>query len=177
MKRVYKRIPIVIFVLCFVSACNHMDKYPLMVFENRSVFIDEFNNVSIIRSRGKNTIILYFYNGVNKNQFFFDVDKGKLTLTQTSKKNNEKLFKEDELFEKQIMLLAERKVKLMDKYNIRDVSHEFQNQGISMKVYFNSLESLLYIKDIANVKNIEWLRHLKKIKKLDEHWFYETEQS
>lgn len=177
MKRVYKRIPIVIFVLCLVSACNHIDKYPLKVFENRSVFIEEFNNVSVIRSRGKNTIILYLYSGMNKNQFFFDVDKGQLTLTQTSKKNNEKLFKENELFEKQIMLLAERKVKLMDKYNIRDVSREFQNQGISIKVYFNSLESLLYIKDIANVKNIEWLRHLKKIKKLDEHWFYEAEQS
>jgi hypothetical protein len=179
MKRIYSRVSIVIYTLCLFSACHNdlIGKYPLKVLENKKVFIDEFRNISVLR-RGKNAIILYLYNGPNKRQVFFDVsDEGKFALTETSKKVNENLFEKDKLLEKQLITLVQKKVKLMNKYDIREVSHEFQNQGISMEVYFNSLESLLYIRDITKVKNIEWLRHLKKIKKLDEHWFYEAEQS
>ncbi|MDQ0966802.1 hypothetical protein QFZ20_002205 [Flavobacterium sp. W4I14] len=168
-----KGIKLYIIIITLILSCSSSDS--IKVYRNRSLFLKEFKDLSVMRSRGKNTIIFYSYLGKLKNEYFLSVDEN-LNYKLTSRNL---IFDEYELGRKlvdssQIINFVKQKLQIMDRYEVRDISSEFRDMGINMQIYFNSLESLTYVENPVDVKNNEWLKYLREVKKLDNHWYYDN---
>lgn len=164
------------FCFLLLIACNNIGSYPEKVLKKKELFEKQFQNLSLIRSRGRKTIIFNVYNVKGKNEFYLDVlNDRNYQLTANSKKYNNDLLKNNSEYEKHLISTVKNKIELMDLYDIRDISHEFGSQGIDMVIYFNSLESLFFIRDRKAVKNKEWIKEIEQLKKIDENWFYKRD--
>lgn len=167
----------IVLILTLLFGCDYANNNVKRVYKDKAFIIREFSNYSIIRSRGKNIIILDKYEDELKNRFFFQKEKkNKYLLIKDSIEYDKETLKDRIIYDKQLTSLLEKKIQIMDNYNIRDISCEFRNQGIDMKIYFNSLDVLLYVSDSEVVKNEEWVKYLKTLKKMDDNWYYEINQ-
>jgi hypothetical protein len=174
MKNLIFNTTVLIFTLNIVFGCSYTNKYAKRVFKDRVFIAKEFLNYSIIRSRSKNTVILDIYKSKLKNRFFFQKGKeNEYVASKDSIEYDKEHFNDKTVYGKELISFLKKKIQIMDDYDIRDVSCEFRNQGIDMKIYFNSLDVLLYVSDSKAIKNEEWMKYLKGLKKLNENWYYE----
>lgn len=66
-------------------------------------------------------------------------------------------------------------IKKMDSLDIAAISSDFKDLGIDFKIYLHGKGVLLYVSNLRNVSNEEWIKYILSLQKLDEHWYYKTE--
>ncbi len=60
----------------------------------------------------------------------------------------------------------------MDSLRIRGVSAEFDRLGVDLEFYFEDWSRLIFISNLAEIKNDHWKAFIANAKKVDEHWYY-----
>lgn len=122
-----------------------------------------FKNKSIIRSRGQNYILYNFYDYNKINKYTYDIDTDQLLAIGDSTQVFSNIKKD-----------LKNLLTTMDSFEIRDVSSEFKENGIDLKFYLKSGESLLYVPDIKVVSNPNWKIYLTNLKKVNPNWYLDN---
>ncbi len=65
-----------------------------------------------------------------------------------------------------------RLLKVMNDFKINHVSAEERYAGIDMKLYFGDYKALLYVNNVAGIKNERWKNYVLLGKRLDDNWYY-----
>jgi|SRR6218665_108677 len=164
-------------------SCNSDKKIVDNLYEQRQYLLKEFKNKSII-SRSGIFYQLSYYKGSYVNTFYFE------------KKNNNLLFTNDTLqypvneitafasvnigdslnCREAISSEFHRLLKVMEDFCINHVSAEDRYAGIDMKIYFGGDKALLYVKNVAGIKNERWKSYVASGKSLDSNWYYINEE-
>ena len=154
------------------------------LYEQRGYLLQEFKNKSIIRSRGKNIIMLSYYQNGNVNQFFFKKEKQDFFLSRDTLQypvnqisslsgvDMSDSSKYKEAMCKEISILLRK----MDTLQIRDISAEFLSVGIDMKIYFGENGALLYISNPDLIKNKRWKDYVTNATRYDSNWYYAKDE-
>ena len=152
------------------------------VYGNREEVLSIFKNVSVFRKGTGNKILLYTYEKDKENEYVFIKGKEKYSLYK-----DKILFSPDQilgiyrneqdeaLYRKQLTDKLEFYLRKMDSLKISDISSEFFKQRIDLKIYMKSNAIVVYVSDVKNVINPEWVNYLNRMKKLDENWYYAKE--
>lgn len=166
-------------ILLSVIGCTSPADKMKKVYNDREEILSIFNNVSVFRKRLGGDIFLFTYNNGKQNQYVFTTNQGQYFLFRDSILFNPDVVlminkeQQDSIsYKKQLTEKVSFYIKKMDSLNISDVSSEFFNQGINLKIYMKSKSVLLYVSDLKNITNPQWLNYLKSMKKVDDHWYY-----
>lgn len=140
----------------------------LSVFSNVSVFRDERNKYAFLNTHSNGKQNQYIFSK-SQNEYSFERDK---VLFNPDKVVNITNKQEFQVYKQQLNEKLKFYLKTMDSLNISDVSSEFIQQGITLKVYMKSKAILVYVADPSSVTNSEWINYLKSMKRFDDHWYY-----
>ena len=168
-------------ILGFISilGCNfHSDKEMSEVYKDREKILSVFINVSVFRKRLGDYIYLYSYKNGKRNEYVFSKNQGKYFLVRDTL-----LFSPDVIlsvtsepdnpdYKLQLNRKLEFYLKEMDSLGISDVSSDFTEQGVILKVYMKSNAMFVYVADSNSITNPEWINYLRSMKKIDDHWYY-----
>ncbi len=170
---------LLILISVSILGCNfHSDKEMNAVYKNREEILSVFRNVSVFRKRMGGYIFLYSCKNGKKNEYVFDRKQEKYFLVRDTL-----LFSPDDIlniasepdkldYKQQLNRKLEFYLRKMDSLSISDVSSDFIQQGVTLKVYMKSKAVLVYVADSNSVTNPEWINYLKSMKKIDDHWYY-----
>lgn len=166
-------------ILLSVIGCTSPAHGIKKVYNDREEILSIFNNVSVFRDIRTGYIFLYTYNNDKQNHYVFTTKQNQIFFFRDSIIFNPdvvlRINKEQEdsiIYKKQLTEKVEVYIKEMDGLNISEISSEFFNQGINLKIYMKSKGVLVYVSDIKKITNLEWVNYLKPMKKIDEHWYY-----
>lgn len=163
--------------LFFFCGCSSRNQQIQLIYNERHEVLKIFNNISIFKAGRSKSIYLYSYdlNG-NRNEYFFEYDSI-LHLFR-----NEIRFRPDLNLDIQVgendKLIRRLKYYLlkMNSLNIREISSDFKPLGISIKIYGKDGFVMIYSESPAKITNPQWLDYLNKLKKIDDHWFYDLNE-
>ena len=149
------------------------------MYREREYLLKEFKDKSII-SRGEKFYQLSYYKGQSVNTFYFEKKDTTLVLT-----NDTLQFPITEIiafasvsnvdssnYSQSLIKELNRLLKVMDDFKMSYVSAEHRATGVDMKIYFGDYKALLYVPNIAEVKNGRWKNYIQSGKKFDENWYY-----
>jgi hypothetical protein len=180
LKKEYSLVGVVFAVVIFILySCNNNDKRIANdLYKQREYLLQEFENKSLI-GRGRNFYQLSYYKDQLVNSFYFQKKDTSIVLlndtlqyplnqidaftTVNIDSSNYREFVSNEL---------RKLLRIMSDFKIDYVSSENATLGVDMKVYFGDFKALLYVRNIAAVKNERWKNYIRSGKKFDEHWFY-----
>jgi|GEM_PF-2277367 len=162
----------------FIS-CSSDSEIANKLYRQREYLLKEFKDKTVI-SRGGIFYQLSYYKGQSVNTFYFEKKDTSLILTKDTLQyplseitpfatvniadsSSYGKFLSDEL---------SRLLRVMDDLEINHVSAEDRAAGIDMKIYFGDYKALLYVSNIATVKNEIWKNYIQSGKKFDENWYY-----
>lgn len=164
-------------IVIFFIPCDNSDARKVTeLYEKRDTLIAEFKGVSVIRSRGKNVIVLSYHKSEAVNQLFFDKKANEFILTNYIYQDSAMMLKTDAdstAFKNKMEAELKRLLIIMDNLEITDVSSEFENLGIDIKFYLKGGDVLLFVSNPEAVKNENWANYLiNSKKKFDSYWYY-----
>jgi response regulator RpfG family c-di-GMP phosphodiesterase len=184
MKKIYLSItPSLVLITVILLSCNSDKKIVDKLYKQRVYLLKEFKDKSVI-SRSEIFYQLSYYKGQSANTFYFE------------KKDNVLVFTNDTIqypiheivafvsvniadslnYRKALSSELSRLLKVMDNFNISHVSAEERYAGIDMKLYFGDYKALLYVSNVAGIKNERWKNYVSSGKKLDDNWYYVKEE-
>ncbi len=139
----------------------------------------EFDDKSII-SRGEIFYQLSYYKGQSVNTFYFEKKDDVLVFTNDTIQYpiNEIVafgsvnIADSSNYRKALSRELNRLLKVMTDFSINNVSANFAPAGIDMKIYFGDYKALLYVSNIAVVKNERWRNYILSGEKFDENWYF-----
>jgi hypothetical protein len=180
MKKQYLFIVVAIVIVpIFVYSCLADDKRIAdNLYKKREYLLKEFKDKSVI-SRGEMLYELSYHKGQSVNSFFFEKKNDQLILTNDTLQfpiteipafaslNNA----DSVTYSKALTNELNRLLEVMDDLQISHVSAKFAPAGIDIKIYFGDYKALLYVTNIAAVKNERWKNYILSGKKLDENWY------
>lgn len=148
------------------------------LYKERAYLLKEFKDKSVIR-RDEIFYQMSYYRGQSVNTFYFEKKDGVLILTNDTLQypiNDIETFsstqtKDSSSYPKILIDEVSRLLKVMDDLKIRHVSAEDRFAGIDMKIYFGEYRALLYVSNIAAIKNERWRNYVTSGQKLDENWY------
>lgn len=140
--------------------------------------LKEFKDKSII-NRDKVFYQLTYHKGELVNTFFFERQNDIWVLTDDTLQysiNDIAPFASINISDRLSLNNAlgnelSRLLKVMDSFNINNVSAEFVSVGVDMKIYFGDYQALIYVGNTALITNERWRNYIKSGKKLDEYWY------
>lgn len=163
----------------FFCSCRNDEQAVDKLYKEREYLLSEFKDKSII-SRGEIFYQLSYYKGQSVNTFYFEKKNGVLVFTNDTVQypiNEIVAFTSinitDSLNYRQGLLSElSRLLKIMNDFEIRNVSAENRFAGVDMKIYFGDYKALLYVSNVAGVKNERWKNYVASGKRLDDNWYY-----
>jgi Initiator Replication protein len=185
MKKKYRFI-IISFVLVAVIfySCNSDEKIIDELYKQREYLLKEFKDKSVI-SRSEIFYQLSYYQGQSANTFYFEKKNGVLVFTNDTIQypiNEIAAFTSvniaDSLnYRKALSIELSRLLKVMYDFKISHVSADDRYAGIDMKIYFGDYKALLYVKNVAEIKNERWREYINTAKKkFDNNWYYTKDE-
>ena len=75
-------------------------------------------------------------------------------------------------YRKSLINELSRLLSIMDKLKIIDVNATYGVAGIDMKIYFGDYRALLYVDNIAEVKDGIFKNYIQSGERFDESWYY-----
>jgi hypothetical protein len=123
-----------------------------------------FRNKSIIRSRGQNFIMYNIFKNNEKIEYVYDLDTNLLSSIGDSTQISNNI-KND----------LKNLLSTMDSFDIRDVSSEFKQNGIDLKFYLKSGESLLNVEDSEKISNPNWKTYINDLKRVSPNWYLDND--
>jgi hypothetical protein len=184
MKKKYNYTAVVfVFATIFFYSCNNDKRTADNLYKEREYLLKEFKDKSVI-SRGEIFYQLSYYKGQSVNKFYFEKKNGVLLFTNDTIQypvNEIAAFTSvniaDSLnYRKALSIELNRLLKVMHGFKINHVSAEERYAGIDMKIYFGDYKALLYVTDVAGIKNERWKNYVTSGKKLDDNWYYVKEE-
>lgn len=184
MKKKYNYTAVVfVFAAIFFYSCNNDKRTAENLYKEREYLLKEFKDKSVI-SRGGIFYQLSYYKGQSANKFYFEKKNSVLLFTNDTIQypvNEIAAFTSvnaaDSLnYRKALSSELSRLLKVMDDFKINHVSAEERYAGIDMKIYFGDYKALLYVSDVAGIKNERWKNYVTSGKKLDDNWYYVKEE-
>lgn len=178
-----KRLPYVATIfICVATMCSNCRSDKTIVdklYKERVYLLKEFKDKSIFK-RGKEFYQLSYYREHSVNTFFFERNGGILKLTNDSLQypiNEIAAFSSVNTtdvsnYHKALSAELNRLLEVMDEFKITHVSAEHKFAGVDMKIYFGDYKALLYVSNIAAVKNGRWKSYVTSGEKLDENWYF-----
>lgn len=166
----------------FLYSCSNDKRTVDNLYKQREYLLKEFKDKSVI-SRSEIFYQLSYYKGQSANTFYFEKKDGVLLFTNDTIQypvNEIAAFTSvniaDSLnYRKALSSELSRLLKVMDDFKINHVSAEERYAGIDMKLYFGDYKALLYVTDVAGIKNERWKNYVISGKKLDDKWYYVKE--
>lgn len=163
----------------FFYSCNNDKRTADNLYKEREYLLKEFKDISVI-SRGEIFYQLSYYKGQSLNTFYFEKRDDSLMLTNDTIQypmNEIAAFTSvniaDSLnYRKALSHELNRLLKVMTDFSIKNVSANFAPAGVDMKIYFGDYKALLYVSDIAVVKNERWKNYILSGEKFDENWYF-----
>lgn len=180
MKKKYNyTVAVFVFAAIFFYTCNNDKRTADNLYKEREYLLKEFKDISVI-SRGENFYQLSYYKGQSVNTFYFEKRDDSLMLTNDTIQyliNEIAAFTSvniaDSLnYRKALSHELNRLLKVMTDFGIKNVSANFASAGVDMKIYFGDYKALLYVTDVAGIKNERWKNYVTSGKKLDDNWYY-----
>lgn len=184
MKKIYQYIAVAfLLAITFFYSCSNDKQTVDKLYKEREYLLNEFKDRSII-SRGGIFYQLSYYKGQFANTFYFEKKDGVLVFTNDTIQypvNEIAAFRtiniEDSLnYRKALTSELIRLLTAMSDSKISHVSAEDRFAGIDMKIYFGDYKALLYVSNIAGIKNERWKNYLTSGEKLDDNWYYVKEE-
>jgi hypothetical protein len=160
-------------------SCNGSDKrIAANLYKEREYLFKEFKDKSVI-SRGEVFYQLSYYKGQSVNTFYFEKKDTSLILTNDTLQyplNEIAAFAtvniaDSSNYRKFLSNELGKLLRVMDDFKISHVSAEDRTAGVDMKIYFGDYKALLYVSNIAAVKNERWKNYIQSGEKLDENWY------
>jgi hypothetical protein len=172
----------ILFAVVFCS-CNSDEKIAHKLYKQREYLLKEFNDKSII-SRSEIFYQLSYYKGQAVNTFYFEKKDDVLVFTNDTIQypiNEIPAFASVNIADSsncRNALTSElsRLLKVMNDFKISHVSAENRYAGVDMKIYFGDYKALLYVTDVAGIKNERWKNYVTSGKKLDDNWYFVEEK-
>lgn len=168
------------FVSILLYSCNGSDKrIAANLYKEREYLLKEFKDKSVI-NRGKIFYELSYYKGQSVNTFYFEKRNNSLMMTNDTLQyplNEIADFStanitDSSSYRKLLISELSRLLKVMDDFNINNVSAAFAPAGVDMKIYFGDYKALLYVGSITAVKNERWKNYIQSGEKFDENWYF-----
>jgi hypothetical protein len=168
------------FVSILLYSCNGNDKrIAANLYKEREYLLKEFKDKSVI-NRGKIFYELSYYKGQSVNTFYFEKRNNSLIMTNDTLQyplNEIADFStanitDSSSYRKLLISELSRLLKVMDDFNINNVSAAFAPAGVDMKIYFGDYKALLYVGSITAVKNERWKNYIQSGEKFDENWYF-----
>lgn len=164
-------------------SCNNDKRTADNLYKKREYLLKEFKDKSII-SRGEIFCQLSYHKGQSVNIFYFEKKEGNLVFTNDTIQypiNEIAAFTSIEIadsssYKKAVSNELSRLLKVMKDFKISHVSAEDRYAGVDMKIYFGDYKALLYVSNIAEVKNERWKNYVTSGTKLDDNWYYVKEE-
>jgi hypothetical protein len=167
----------------YFYSCNSDNRTADALYKRKEYLLQEFRDKSII-SRGKIFYQLSYHKGQTVNTFYFEKKDGILVFT-----NDTIQYPVNEILAFTTIKVADslnyregisnelmRLLKVMDDFRISHVSAEDKFAGIDMKIYFGDYKALLYVRNVAGIKNERWKSYVLSGQKFDENWYYVKEE-
>jgi hypothetical protein len=172
-----------VFAAIFFYSCNNDKRTADNLYKVREYLLKEFKDKSVI-SRGEIFYQMSYYKGQSVNKFYFEKKNGILLFTNDTIQypvNEIAAFTSvniaDSLnYRKALSIELNRLLKMMHDFKINHVSAEEKYAGIDMKIYFGDYKALLYVTDVAGIKNERWKNYVTSGKKLDDNLYYVKEE-
>lgn len=167
------------FFFILLAGCNFKNERAFKLYQNRDFLLREFSGISIIK-RGDNFVQLSFYKRDEVNTFFFERKDTIWNLTNDTLQysiNEIEAFtslniQDLDVYKRSVTNEMLRLLLEMKRLGVTNVNSGFASIGVNLKVYFDDYRALLYVKDIANVKNERWKMYLNSGIRFDENWYY-----
>lgn len=154
----------IILIICvFTTSCRVKSIENDIINDSKNILRD-FNKKSVLKSRGKNYILFSDYLA-DKKEYSYDIDRQLIATIPDTTKNLS--------IEYQTL---KRLISIMDSLNIDGVNSDFPINTIDIKFYLKSGKSLIYVKNINNITNTEWIKYLSSIKKINRNWYIDSEE-
>ena len=180
MKKKYSSVIVVLAILDTLCSCNSNDKrIAINLYKERESLLKEFKDKSVI-GRGGKFYRLSYYKGQSVNTFSFEKRDTSFVLT-----NDTLQYPITEItafavvsntdistYVQTLINELNRLLNVMNDFEISHVSAENRTAGVDMKIYFGDYKALLYISNVAAVKNERWKNYIQSGEKFDENWFY-----
>lgn len=170
-----------VFILAtiFFYSCSNDEQTVGKLYKKREYLLSEFKDKSVIR-RGEIFYQLSYYKGQSVNTFYFERKNGVLVFTNDTVQFpiNEigalmsVNIKDSSSYKQGLISELSRLLKIMNDFEIRNVSAENRFAGIDMKIYFGDYKALLYVSNVAGIKNERWKSYVTSGKRLDDNWYY-----
>jgi hypothetical protein len=169
-------------VAVIVAGCTARVRQVENVYQSRERLLSLFEKISLFRN-DRNLIILSTYIGTKKNTYLLNegIHGYQLTLRNISFQpdtvaiNQNSANKKDD-YDSMLIGKVNGLVRVLDSLEISSVSHEFQEFGIALKVYFKGHQVLIYVPHVESVHNNEWGAYIKSMNGLDHYWYYSLEE-
>lgn len=170
-----------IVVLTVTSACNFVSNNKTKLPFDEKVIIANFSNTTILNRGNEHYLYKHYTLSDNEESIVFRRDSINNDLfylysVNYAQKNNNN----DSFYDDNIHIDTAKKVNefiylnsIMIKYGIKHVSCEKMDMGISIEIYFED-SKMIYIRNIVDVTNLEWLKYLNGITKINDHWYVDN---
>lgn len=167
----------------FFYSCNNDKRTVDKLYKEREYLLKEFKDKSVI-SRSEIFYQLSYYKGQSVNTFYFEKKDGVLVFTNDTIQypiNEIAAFASVNIadssnYRKAVNSELSRLLKIMDDFRISHVSAEERYAGIDMKIYFGDYKALLYVTNVAGIKNERWKNYVTSGEKLGDNWYYVKEE-
>ena len=152
---------------------------------DRSQILSLFRNHSVFR-RG-NLIILYIHRDELKNAFYFEEKQMEAHVTLEFLRDSleyqvtlnvevvDTVTVREENKKDVMIAYVSKLVSKMKSYQIRGVSAEFCRLGIDLEIYFQDWSRLIYVSNLAKIKNAQRMALLSNDKNIEDGWYYHCE--
>lgn len=150
---------LVVLILFFSCRKSEIDK----VYKNREYLSNRCSNIELVKSRGNNLLFFETYNGLTKNQYFFDLKDDTAFLVRKEIGYKPDIVINNIQDQREVENYVETLNKELKTYHINGCSAKFSALGERMKFYMSDGTVVVHVPDRKVISDEKYQSSLREI--------------